>query len=122
MSFSSPLQSQTSSVSADALQALPRSLAQVAPSTLLSQLQIEESIPEEKGALAEHVTLQLTADVSVGLLGTDVPILSESLFLARGPVEVLASFCGQFLEFRYNRLSGSGEEYPMRLLLHGGAL
>ena len=119
MSFSSPLQPQTSSVSAEALQALPRSLAQVAPSTLLSQLQEERIIAE---AQVERVTLQLTADMSVGLLGTDAPILSESLFLAKGPVEVLASFCGQFLEFRYNRLSGSGEEYPMRLLLHGAAL
>lgn len=119
MSFSSSLQSHTSSVSADALQAFPRSLAQVAPTTLLTQLQEERLIAE---AQEERVTLQLTADVSVGLLGTDAPLLNQSLFLATGTVEVLASFCGQFLEFRYNRLSGSGEEYSMRLLLHGAAL
>lgn len=119
MSFSS-LQPHTSSASADALQAtFPHSLAEVASSTLLTQLPQELLIAE---AQAEHVTLKLTEDVSIGLLGTDAPILSESLFLATGTVEVLLSLCGQFLEFRYNRLSGSGEEYPMRLLLHGSAL
>ncbi|GCE28578.1 hypothetical protein KDA_40620 [Dictyobacter alpinus] len=89
---------------------------------LLAQLQAEGSMFEEERAPIERVTLNLSDAVSVGMVGMDVPILRQSLFSAQGCIEVLASSSGELLEFRYNRLSGSGEEYHTRLFVHGATL
>lgn len=83
-------------------------------STIMNQ---DESQPRKT-----QVTLCLTADISISLTPANAHILNQSLQSAIGELEVLTSAYNEFLEFRFDRVSSSGEAYPMRLLLHGVVL
>lgn len=115
-SFSQPLSSHEATV---AFQASPNSLATVMSSTIQTQLADITIDRGESQPRKTQVTLRLASEVSISLTPADAHILDQSLQTAIGQLEVFTGAYSEFLEFRFNRLSSSGEEYPTRLLLHG---
>ncbi|EFH85561.1 hypothetical protein Krac_6785 [Ktedonobacter racemifer DSM 44963] len=115
-SFSQPLASHEATF---AVQASPSSLATVMPSTLCTQLANATIDQGESQPCKTQITLHLASDISIGLTPANAHILDQSLQSAIGQLEVFTSAYNEFLEFRFNRLSSTGEEYPTRLLLHG---